>query len=54
MWSTPSISTGEHAPHTQGSGGKPRDAYLPREVERDLPCYQRAESIAQSDPVIDV
>lgn len=39
---------------TTGSGGKPRDAYLPREVERDLHRYQRAENIAQSDPVIDV
>ena len=39
---------------TTGSGGKPRDAYLPREVERDLHRYQRAENIAQSGPVIDV
>ena len=39
---------------TTGSGGKPRDAYFPREVERDLHRYQRAENIAQSDPVIDV
>ena len=39
---------------TTGNGGKPRDAYLPRSVERDLHRYQRAEDIAHDDPFIDV
>ena len=39
---------------TTGNGGKPRDAYLPRSVERDLHRYQRAESIASDEPFIDV
>jgi integrase len=40
--------------NTSGSGGKPRDAYLPRSVERDLHRYQRAEEIGDDDPYIDV
>jgi integrase len=39
---------------TTGNGGKPRDAYLPRSVERDLHRYQRAEDIASDDPYIDL
>jgi integrase len=39
---------------TTGSGGKPRDAYLPRSVERDLHRYQRAEEIGDDDSYIDV
>lgn len=39
---------------TTGNGGKPRDAYLPRSVERDLHRYQRAENIAPEDSFIDV
>jgi integrase len=39
---------------TSGNGGKPRDAYLPRSVERDLHRYQRAESISDDEPFIDM
>jgi integrase len=39
---------------TTASGGKPRDAYLPRSVERDLHRYQRAEEIGDDDTYIDV
>lgn len=39
---------------TTGSGGKPRDAYLPADVERDLHRYATAEDVAPSDPLIDV
>lgn len=39
---------------TTGNGGKPRDAYLPRSVERDLHRYQRAEEIGDEDPYIDL
>jgi integrase len=39
---------------TTGNGGKPRDAYLPRGVERDLHRYQRAEDIAGDDAYIDL
>jgi len=39
---------------TTGSGGKPRDAYLPAEVERDLQQFQNAENIAPKDPFVDL
>ena len=39
---------------TTGNGGKPRDAYLPDSVERDLQRYQNAQNIAPQDPVIDL
>jgi integrase len=37
---------------TSGSGGKPRDAWLPASVERDLQQYQNAENVAPNDPYI--
>ena len=39
---------------TTGNGGKPRDAFLPDDVERDLRQYQRNENIAPKDPFIDL
>jgi len=39
---------------TSGGGGKPRDAYLPDDVERDLQQFQNAENIAPKDPFIDL
>lgn len=39
---------------TTGSGGKPRDAYLPKDVEGDLHRYQNAESIGRTEPFVDL
>jgi integrase len=39
---------------TSGNGGKPRDAYLPDHVERDLQRYQNEHNIAPKDPFIDL
>jgi len=39
---------------TSGNGGKPRDAYLPDSVERDLQRYQNEHNIAPKDPYIDL
>jgi integrase len=39
---------------TTGNGGKPRDAYLPESVERDLHQYQQANNLRPSDPFIDL
>ncbi len=39
---------------TTGNGGKPRDAYLPADVERDLHRYQTAEEIGPAEPVVDL
>lgn len=39
---------------TTGSGGKPRDAYLPARVERNLQQFQNAENIAPRDPFVDL
>jgi len=39
---------------TSGSGGKPRNAYLPAEVERALHRFASAEDLAPSDPYIDL
>jgi integrase len=39
---------------TTGSGGKPRDAYLPDEVERSLQQFANAENIAPREPFVDL
>lgn len=39
---------------TAGSGGKPRDAYLPDGVERDLQRFQNEHNIAPNDPYVDL
>jgi integrase len=39
---------------TTGNGGKPRDAFLPRDVERDLQRFQNAETIAPDEPYVDL
>ena len=39
---------------TTGNGGKPRDAFLPADVERSLQQFQNAENIAPRDPFIDL
>jgi integrase len=39
---------------TSGNGGKPRDAFLPADVERSLQQYQNAQNIAPKDPFIDL
>lgn len=39
---------------TTGGGGKPRDAFLPEDVERDLHRYQNAESIDRGEPFIEL
>ena len=39
---------------TTGSGGKPRDAYLPREVEGDIHRYVRSEDIGRHGPIVDL
>lgn len=39
---------------TTGSGGKPRDAYLPESVERDLHRYQQEHDIAPSEVYFDL
>jgi len=39
---------------TSGNGGKPRDAYLPNSVERDLQRFQNEHNIAPKDPFIDL
>jgi integrase len=39
---------------TTGGGGKPRDAYLPAPVERDLQRYQNSRNIAPREPFVDL
>lgn len=39
---------------TTGNGGKPRDAYLPAHVERDLHRYQTREDLDDTDPLVDL
>jgi len=39
---------------TTGSGGKPRDAYLPREVEGDIHRYVRSEDVGRHEPIVDL
>lgn len=39
---------------TSGNGGKPRDAYLPKDVEANLHRFKTANNIAASDPFFDL
>jgi len=39
---------------TTGSGGKPRDAYLPDDVERSLQQFANAENIAPREPFVNL
>lgn len=39
---------------TTGGGGKPRDAYLAGDVERDLQQFQNHENIAPRDPFVEL
>ncbi|MFD1601027.1 site-specific integrase [Halobellus rarus] len=39
---------------TTGSGGKPRDAYLPKDLESDIYRYQSAEDIGRDEPLVDL
>ncbi|MFC7059933.1 site-specific integrase [Halovenus salina] len=39
---------------TSGNGGKPRNAFLPNSVERDLQRFQNSENISPRDPFIDL
>ncbi|WP_311170640.1 site-specific integrase [Halobellus ordinarius] len=39
---------------TTGNGGKPRDAYLPREVEGDIHRYKNAEGIGRDESLVDI
>ncbi|WP_255681686.1 site-specific integrase [Natrinema sp. SYSU A 869] len=39
---------------TTGNGGKPRDAYLPKDVEGDIHRYQNAEDIDSDEPLVDL
>ncbi|RLM96247.1 site-specific integrase [Haloarcula sp. Atlit-7R] len=39
---------------TEGSGGKPRDAYLPEQVESELLRYANVEDINRDEPIIDL
>ncbi len=39
---------------TTGSGGKPRDAYLPPDVERDIHRFTTAETIAPDESLVDL
>ena len=39
---------------TTGNGGKPRNAYLPADVERTLQQFQNAENIAPKDPFVEL
>ncbi len=39
---------------TTGSGGKPRDAYLPPDVESDIHRYTTAETTAPDEPLVDL
>jgi len=39
---------------TENGTGKPRDAYLPRDVERDLHQFRRDRSIGRGEPFIDL
>jgi len=44
----------ESGKDTTGGGGKPRDAFLPDSVERDLQRFQNEHNIAPRDPFIDL
>ncbi|MEA1931178.1 MAG: site-specific integrase [Euryarchaeota archaeon] len=39
---------------TTGNGGKPRDAYLPSEVEGDIHRYQNAADLDRGEPLVDL
>lgn len=39
---------------TSGNGGKPRDAYLPRDVEADLHRFKTANNITSDEPFFDL
>jgi integrase len=39
---------------TSGGGGKPRDAYLPADVERDLHQFQTAKDIDRGEPFMNL
>jgi integrase len=39
---------------TKNGVGEPRDAFLPKGVERDIQQYQRSENIAPKDPLVDL
>jgi integrase len=39
---------------TSSSGGKPRDAYLPKDVEMALSRYAKRENVAPREPYIDL
>jgi len=39
---------------TTGSGGKPRDAYLPREVEGDIHRFVRSEDVGRHEPIVNL
>ncbi|MDZ5811594.1 site-specific integrase, partial [Halorubrum sp. AD140] len=39
---------------TTGGGGKPRDAFLPRDVEGDIHRYVRSEEIGRNKPIVDL
>jgi len=39
---------------TTGNGGKPRDAYLPADVEGDIHRHQNANGISPEEPLVDL
>ena len=39
---------------TTGNGGKPRDAYLPKDIESDIHRYQNAEEIGNHEPLVNL
>lgn len=39
---------------TTGGGGKPRDAYLPSDVEGDIHRYVTSEEIGRDEPIVDL
>lgn len=39
---------------TTGNGGKPRDAYLPRDVEGDIHRYVSTEDVGRREPIVDL
>jgi integrase len=43
-----------HGKDTSGSGGKPRDAYLPPDVERDIHQYRNAADLRPGDQLIEL
>lgn len=39
---------------TTGGGGKPRDAFLPADVERDLQQFQNVKNVAPREPFVEL